>query len=101
MVLLVCPHRPVAVQLVEPNSTAAGLPLASTWTTNLLWPIWLLPSMRSISGPAVSARRWRDAALPSLTPLALCSSLAFGFDSTRCRRLPMCSSAPISWSSPS
>src|SRR5437773_6367915 len=65
-VLLVCVHRPVGVQLVEPHSTACGLPFLSTYTRNLLCPMWLLGMMRSHLTPAVLPSRARAGALPSI-----------------------------------
>src|SRR5215510_14763487 len=40
IVLLDWAHRPVLVQLVEPDQTTIGLPLLSSRTANLLCPIW-------------------------------------------------------------
>src|SRR5215813_125960 len=40
IVLLDWAHRPVLVQLVEPDQTTIGVPLLSSSTANLLWPMW-------------------------------------------------------------
>src|SRR5262245_29513040 len=45
-----CEHSPVGVQLVLPLRTALGVPCGSTYTTNLLWPMYVLPGMnRSVT----------------------------------------------------
>src|SRR5206468_4135845 len=73
--LLLCPQRPVGVQFVLPVITACGLPLPSTKTANLLWPMWPLLNIRLESvRPAVwisSSRNFAFSSSHSLLPRAL------------------------------
>src|ERR1700675_3826300 len=99
-VLLVCAQSPVEVQFVEPKSTALASPLLSTYTRNLLCPMWPDGMIRSHFTLAVLASRFRGPLFVLLVFLVL-GSVVVASDRTISSLLPKDSSLEMSSSSPS